>query len=98
MIPINTICDKCMGDLATRVEAMPDDGTPRNMLFWCGHNRVGGAVEVLPGKLLGHWILQPAASADAARAMFQIAAAENAALVQLAVGLAQAQKPAASIN
>ena len=94
MIPINTPCPECMARLTAGVDALPDDGERKNLFFWCPHNRVSAAVEVLPGKLVGHWILQPAASEKAARAAFQNAIDENAFMGQLAVDLAQSQRPA----
>lgn len=94
MIPINTPCPECMARMTAGVEVLPDDGERKNLFFWCPHNRVSAAVEVLPGKLLGHWTLQPARSEEEALRMAQNSIDENEFLNGLYGQLAQAQKPA----
>lgn len=92
MIPINTPCPACMGRMSTGIESIPE-GERTNLFFWCSHNRVSAAVEVLPGRLVGHWILQPAKTESDARAAVQSAVEDNAFLGGLYRKLAQAQKP-----
>lgn len=94
MIPMNTPCPECMARMTAGIEALADDGERKNLAFWCPHNRVHAAVEVLPGHLIGHWILQPAESEEIARAALQGAIDDDEFMRGLAGQLAQAQKPA----
>lgn len=95
MIPINAPCPECLSRMTAGVDAMPE--TERNNLFfWCPHNRVSAAVEVLPGRLVGHWILRPALTEAAALAGAQAVIDDAAFLEGLLGDLAQAQRPSVS--
>lgn len=96
MIPLNAPCPECLARMAAGIDAMPETGERTNLYFWCALNRVSAAVEVLPGRLVGHWLLQPALTEAAALAGAQAALDDDAFLRDLLGDLAQAQRPAIS--
>lgn len=96
MIPMNTPCPECLSRLTAGIDAMPETSERTNLFFWCPHSRVCAAVEVLPGRLIGHWVLQPAQTEAAALAGAQAAIDDDAFLKGLLGDIALAQRPAIS--
>lgn len=70
MTPIQSLCPACLAKIAAGIDKMHADGLADGLTSlhtWCSHNRVAIAIEVTPGGIGGHWILQPAESENEAR-------------------------------
>lgn len=79
MTPIQSVCPACLAKVAAGIEQLhaegKDDGQ-NSLHTWCQHNGVAITIEVKPGGIGGHWIIQPASSENEARERIEQALAE----------------------
>lgn len=79
MTPIQSICPECLAKIAIGIDQVLDVGRDdglNSLHTWCKHNNVAISLQVLPGGIGGHWIMQPAASESEAKQRVEIALAQ----------------------